>query len=127
LAAVDFAITIPNERTYLDVARLVLGGAAARLSLGFEAVDDLQLAVESVLTSGLADSDHVSLEVTVEDDRLLLWLGPIDGPSLQSDLERAEEQRIALGRLLSRLVDDVEISSSSGRTGLLLGKQLPSG
>jgi hypothetical protein len=43
---------------------------------------------------------------------------------LQSDLDQVEERGIALNRLLTRLVDDVEVSSSGGRTGLLLTKRL---
>ena len=45
-------LTIPAERRFLGVVNLVLGGLGSRLDLSFERVDDLQLAVDSVLAHG---------------------------------------------------------------------------
>lgn len=120
----DVAISLPNERRYLDVARLVFGGAASRLDLGYEAVDDVQLAIESVLTAGLTHDDEVRLELTVADDSLCIWLGPFDGESLAQRLQD-DGRGIALDRLLSRLVDEARPEGRDGHAGLLLVKRLP--
>ena len=45
-------LTTPSGRDWDPVMRLVLGGIADRLDLGFEELDDLQLAVERLLARG---------------------------------------------------------------------------
>lgn len=120
----DVAISLPNQRRYLDVARLVFGGAASRLDLGYEEVDDVQLAIESVLTAGLSHDDEIRLELAVQDARLSIWLGPLDETALESRLHD-DGRGIALERLLGRLVDDARPEARDGASGLLLVKKLP--
>lgn len=120
----DVAISLPNQRRYLDVARLVFGGAASRLDLGYEDVDDVQLAIESVLTAGLSQDEEIRLELHVEDESLSIWLGPLDGRALESRLHD-DGRGIALDRLLGRLVDDARPEPRDGAAGLLLVKRLP--
>ncbi len=42
-------LTIPRTRPYYGVARLVVGGLAARLDLSFEYLEDLHVALESIV------------------------------------------------------------------------------
>ena len=120
----DVAISLPNERHYVDVARLVCGGAASRLDFGFEAVDDLQLAIESVLAAGLSREAEIGIELAVRDGSLRIWVGPLDEDSLEAGL-RGADRAIALDRLLGRLVDEARPEGRDGRSGLLLVKRLP--
>ena len=48
-------ITIPRERDFSIVAELVIGGIAARHDVTLEALDDLQLALGSLLEHDEAD------------------------------------------------------------------------
>lgn len=120
----DVAVTIPNERTYLDVARLVFGGAASRLDLGYEDVDDVQLALESILTAGLSRDAEITLELRVADGALSIWVGPLDGDALDARLND-EGRVLALDRLLGRLVDSATPSLRDDEPGILLVKRLP--
>lgn len=119
----DVAITFPNEPGYLDVARLVFGGAASRLDMGYEDVDDVQLALESVLTAGLCRIDEVTLEVHAEGSELSIWVGPLDGAAVEARL-REDDRGLSLTRLLERLVDVARPVLRDGAAGMLLVKRL---
>ena len=90
-------VTIPAERRYLGVVNLVLGGLGSRLDLSFERVDDLQLAVDSVLAQGDPTvSGTLTVEVDVEPERLVVRAGPlVDGGATDDGLKRV------LGTLVS--------------------------
>ena len=90
-------LTIPAERRFLGVVNLVLGGLGSRLDLSFERVDDLQLAVDSVLAQGdPSSSGTLTVEVDVEESRLVVRVGPlVDGGASDDGLKRV------LGTLVS--------------------------
>jgi hypothetical protein len=90
-------LTIPAERRYLGVVNLVLGGLGSRLDLSFERVDDLQLAVDSVLAHGDPSLAGVlTVEIDVEESRLVVRVGPLmDGGASDEGLKRV------LGTLVS--------------------------
>jgi hypothetical protein len=90
-------LTVPAERRFLRVVNLVLGGLGSRLDLSFERVDDLQLAVDSVLAQGdPSHTDALTVEVDVEATRLVLRVGPlVDGGASDDGLKRV------LGTLVS--------------------------
>jgi hypothetical protein len=83
-------LTIPAERRFLGVVNLVLGGLGSRLDLSFERVDDLQLAVDSVLAQGdPSSSGTLTVEVDVEEGRLVVRAGPlVDGGASDEGLKR---------------------------------------
>ena len=45
-------LKIPHQPSYHGVALLVVGGLAARLDVSYEQLEDVQLALESVLENG---------------------------------------------------------------------------
>jgi hypothetical protein len=83
-------LTVPAERRFLGVVNLVLGGLGSRLDLSFERVDDLQLAVDSVLAHGdPSPSGTLTVEVDVEEGRLIVRAGPlVDGGATDDGLKR---------------------------------------
>jgi hypothetical protein len=106
----QISLTIPLRSPYRGVATLVLGGIGSRLDLSYERMDDLQLAVLSVLDAG--GDDEVTLDVEAEDARLSVTVGPLDAGTASDD---------ALARVLERLVDSVEGTERDGRDWLTLG------
>lgn len=92
-------LTTPVGEPYREIASLVLGGVGTRFDLSFERMDDLQLAVLSMLDA--AASDDATVEVVVEDRRLSVSVGP-----LQQGLERDA----GLERVLSKLTDGYEVA-----------------
>jgi hypothetical protein len=118
-------LRIPHEPPYHGVALLVVGGLAARLDLSYEHLEDLQLALESVLENGgYARNSEVTVELDVQDDALAMVVGPLDGDALKPDLEDERDDRIALGRLLGTLVEEVSIESRGDGEWLRLEKHV---
>lgn len=88
-------VEFPAREGYRSVGRLVLGGLASRFELPVDRVDDLLLAVESLLLRGIA-GESVVLEIEARPDELRVRVGPIDGPGLSDP---------AVARVVTRLVD----------------------
>ena len=119
-------LKIPHQPPYHGVALLVVGGLAARLDVSYEQLEDLQLALESVLDNGgYARTAEVTVELDVQDEGLAMIVGPLDGAALRSDLEDEGDDRLALGRLLGTLVEDVSVESREDGDWLRLEKRVP--
>jgi hypothetical protein len=118
-------LSIPHEPPYHGVARLVVGGLAARLDVSYEQLEDLQLALASVLDDGgYVRSAHVSVELEVHEGALAMLVGPLDGRRLKVDLEDDSEERIGLGRLLGTLVEGVSVEARADGAWLRLEKRV---
>jgi hypothetical protein len=102
-------LTIPTASTYRGVATLVLGGIGSRLDLPYERVDDLQLALLSVLDAG--QDGEVSVEVTTDGESMAVAVGPLVDGSAAND---------GLARVLGKLVDAVEPLDRDGDQWLSL-------
>jgi hypothetical protein len=102
-------LTVPTDARLRGVATLVLGGIGSRLDLSYERMDELQLAVLSLLDAGGAD--HVTMEVDAQPAGLSVALGPLAVGS------GADE---ALTNVLDRLVDSVESGRRDGQEWLTL-------
>lgn len=100
------ALTIPADRAFRGVATLVLGGIGSRLNLPYERMDDLQLAVLSILEA--ASADDVSMEIVAEDHRVTVAVGPLVQGSAHAN---------GLARVLSKLVDSMESGVLDGDGG----------
>lgn len=90
-------LTIPTHSAYRGVASLVLGGLGSRLELPYERMDDLQLAVLSMLDA--SRDDDASMEIRAEDGHVAVSVGPLrDGTEDDAGLEL----------VLTRLTDRIE-------------------
>ena len=103
-------ITLPAAG-YEHVARLVTGGLASRLDFGFEAVDDLQLAVELVLRSLPDRRGSVTLSLVEDGSSLYIEVAPAGGLTLDGSLASLDGAGVALGASLERLVDTVSLTA----------------
>jgi|SRR5688500_2711357 hypothetical protein len=96
-------LTVPSTSSFRGVPSLVLGGVGSRLDLPFERMDDLQLAVLSMLdaSSGAA----TTVEIEAGEERVAVSVGPL----------RAEaEADKGLDLVLRRLTDGVETRRRGG-------------
>lgn len=119
-------LSIPRERAFHGVARLVVGGVAARYELSFEHMDDLQLALASVLENdGYRAGTEVTVRLAIHRDSIAIAIGPLNAQELRRDLETEPADEISLHRLLSTLVDTVELEEGEGGGWLRLEKQVP--
>ncbi len=131
------ALSFPRDSRYYAVARLVVGGMAAPLQMSYDALDDLQLAISSLLdheelaTRGAdADAgtgiDDVHLRLEVDEHRLVAAIGSFAAGSLDRAFERSAQQGGGMGlqRLLDTIVDDVRVSDESDGEWITLTKQV---
>ena len=99
-------LTAPVGRAWEAVVRMVLGGIADRLDLGFDQLDDLQLAVERLLAEG-DPKDPVSLSFELTDGGVRVRIGPLRDAALADALQGPEPPpgELTLPRILSTVVD----------------------
>lgn len=116
----EFRISIPRERPFSTVAGLVLGGIAARHDVTLEVLDDLQLALDSVLEHGEEDGE-VTIVLRVSDATIEAALGPVTQETA-AELGREPGQGLGLRRLLEATVDDVTLTERDGDSWIELRK-----
>ena len=125
MTADTISLSFPRERPFHGVARLVVGGLAARLDFSYEHLDDLRLALDSVLEADahLAGED-VTVRLVVRPDSVGMTIGPID-PDVNLDPAGPADAGISLARVLSNLVEDVAVERAEGAQWLRLEKRMP--
>jgi anti-sigma regulatory factor (Ser/Thr protein kinase) len=124
VTAADIKLRIPHERPYHGIARLVVGGLAARLELSYEHLDDLQLALATVLENdGYVVGSDVTVELHVRDDGVSIVIGPLSAAQVRADLAKNGDG-LSLGRLLSTIVESVDVEERVDGGWLRLDKQL---
>lgn len=114
-------ITIPRERDFSIVAELVIGGIAARHDVTLEALDDLQLALGSLLEHDEADDGEINVLLRVGDAAIDVSVGPV-GERTIAELEGDPGDALGLRRLLDTTVDDATLSERDGGTWVDLRK-----
>jgi hypothetical protein len=118
------SLDLPHAPGFVHVARMVVGGLAARLDLAYDSADDLQLAVEAVLARPeLRIESHVTVDLELTEDLLTITIGPLDPGALEADLDRQDE--FGLGVLLSALINQHELVHRPRGTAILMRKDMP--
>jgi hypothetical protein len=101
----EIRLVIPSDEGFRPIARLVTGGLALRLDLTFDRLEDLQLAVDSLLALR-DDDDDVVVELGIGESALRIAVGPFSPEALR-ELDEAGEE-LGLRRVLETVCDSVE-------------------
>lgn len=102
----EITLTIPREPGFEGVAHLVLSGLAVRLNLTIENLEDLQIALETLLDT--SDSgDDLTVAMRIEDGELRAVVGPLTTRLLNAIEADAGDGEIGPRRVLETTVDDV--------------------
>ena len=115
-------LRVPRERAYLSLLHMVLGGIATRQEVSFDDLDDVQLAVDSIVTEDDGHQPDLTMTVTMGDDILTIRLAPLSNPDLHETLRLGEVPVGAEGRcldvclMLRSLVDHYEMQDLAGGT-----------
>jgi hypothetical protein len=96
-------LSVPAEEEFFSLLRLVVGGIGSRSQLSYEQTNELQLAVESLVSHRETRGGAVRLEAGVDGPTVTMALGPFS-PGEDAGARRA----------LDRLVDEVRVSQSDG-------------
>jgi hypothetical protein len=119
-------ITIPRERDFSIVAELVVGGIAARHDVTLEVLDDVQLALASLLEHDEADDGQVTVLLRVGDEAIDVSVGPV-GEHTAAVLDDDAGETLGLRRLLDTTVDDAAVSRRDGGAWVDLRKSFVPG
>jgi hypothetical protein len=106
----EISLTLPADEAFHRVAHLVLGGLAVRLDLSFEHLEDLELALDTLLSKSGEEGD-VTVRVRVLDGELRTIVGPFT--SVRPELEESDDS-LNLHRILGAVCDRVEITEADG-------------
>ena len=101
-------VVVPAAGLFGNVPRLVAAGFASRFSLDFEAVDDLQLAIEMTLRSVQIEGDRAVVTFGQDLDCLVVSIGPVSRGSFAQRLRDGNDGEIELKSFLEHLVDEAD-------------------
>ena len=102
----EITLTIPREPGFDGVAHLVLSGLAVRLNLTIESLEDLQIALETLLDT-TDDGGDFTVAMRVDDGELRTVVGPLSRRLLDAIEADVGDGDIGLRRVLETTVDDV--------------------
>jgi hypothetical protein len=118
----EIVISLPRDRAFGTVADLVLGGVAARQDLTVDALDDLQLALTTLLEQDEdGDERELSIVLRIDGSAIAASVGPFEGAAL-AELEQAPGEALGLRRLLDAVVDRVTVERRDGSSWVELRK-----
>jgi hypothetical protein len=104
----EITLTIPRDPEFQRVAHLVLGGLAVRLDLTIENLEDLELALDSILGRSDTAPGDVTVKMSLRDGELETVVGPLSA-ELLDEIEREPNAELGLRRVLDSTVDDVHV------------------
>jgi len=116
----DVSIVLPVEG-YANVVRLVTGGFLSRCEFDFEAIDDIQLALDLALRWLPVDGTRVTVRLVADRAGLTIWFGALVAASAERALTDVVRDGLELGTVLGRLVDRIELVDG-GAPALILRK-----
>ncbi len=108
----EITLTLPRTPEFHRVAHLVLGGLAVRLDLTIENLQDLELALDSILERTDPAAGEITIKMRVHDGALETVIGPLTQPLLD-EIEREPEGDLDLRRVLESTVEDVRVEADS--------------
>ena len=104
----EITLTIPRERDFHRIAHLVLGGLAVRLSLTIENLEDMQLALDSILDRTDPLAGDVTVRMRLDDGSLETVVGPLTS-RLLDEIEQDHGNELDIRRVLESTMDDVHV------------------
>jgi hypothetical protein len=106
----EITLTLPADDAFRRVAHLVLGGLAIRLDLTYESLEDLELALDTLLQRSPDDED-VTVRVRVEGDQLRTIVGPVS-PDVVRELDQEAGDGLDVRRILETVSDRIEVADN---------------
>jgi hypothetical protein len=121
----EVRLTLPDEPRFYPVAHLVLGGLGSRVDLTVDGLDDLRVALDSLLGHGQRGGE-VTVRLRVNDRTLITEVGPFDREVLGRELADERAGDLGLRRILDTVVDGVDVRDGDAGAWVVLEKRLDS-
>ena len=121
----EIALTLPADDAFHRVAHLVLGGLATRHDLTVETLEDLTLALDTLLERYGDTGDEVTVRVRFGDERVEMEIGPFVGTDVRAAIDRVSEGELDLHRILAAVCDDASVENRDHGEWVRLTKRVP--
>lgn len=107
-------IDTPLDLAFHGVVRLIVSGIAEQANFGFEAMDDLQLAIERLLAE-TGGEGRVRISFDLGDGSVRTRIGPLREGRLATALQQSDGDAgtLSLGRILSAVVDSFGVEPAA--------------
>jgi anti-sigma regulatory factor (Ser/Thr protein kinase) len=104
----------PLDFAFQGVIRLIVGGIAEQAQFGYEAMDDLQLAIERLLAEAGGDG-RVTISFELGDGAVRTRIGPLREGRLAELLQEPDGDAgtLTLRRILSTVVDSFGVEQAA--------------
>jgi hypothetical protein len=107
-------LTAPLHGDFGPVARLIVGGIAAAAEMGFDEMDDLQLAIER-LQAEAGGQERLTLCFWLSPGRVRVRIGPLRESGMADALQREPVPGdLTLRRVLDTVVDSYGVEKAEG-------------
>jgi len=116
----EITLVIPAQDDFRPIVHLVIGGLAVRLDLTMDALEDLQVALDALLTRR-DDEGEVTVRVVFDDEVMRANVGPLPSTILE-DIER-DGNELGLRRVLETVCDTFQVEDHGGELWVQLTKQ----
>ncbi len=103
----EITLRMPRDRAYHGVAQLVLSGLATRRPVTFEGLEDLSIALESLLARREAAA-VVTITLRLAETAIETLVGPF-GKGVGAELTREPGDEVGLRRILDAVSDRVDL------------------
>jgi hypothetical protein len=121
-------LEVPASASYFPVVRMVVGGAAARVDLRIDQLQDLQMALEELLCAahGLDEASRYAVVADVADRCLTVRAGPFKSGELRDMLVRdADHDSFDLTHLLAHMVHSLDVHDDGDGFWVAIVVRLP--
>jgi len=108
----EITLTLPREPEFHRVAHLVLGGLAVRLNLTIENLEDLELALDSILGTTDPNAGDITVRMTPREGELETIIGPLTAKVLDEIEREGDDGALGLRRVLESTVDDIHVDGA---------------
>ncbi len=106
-------LSAPLDGDFATVVRVIVGGISAQADLGFEEMDDLQLAIERLYAEA-GGQERVTLDFDLAPGYVCVRLGPLRERGLADALQRGPVAgALTLKRVLDTLVDSYGVEEAA--------------
>jgi hypothetical protein len=120
----EIALTMPGDDAFHGVAHLVLGGVATRHDLTVETLEDLTLALDTVLDRYGERSDRVTVLARIDGSEAVIEVGPFPAGEARAELERQSGDALDIRRILDAVSDDVQVIGGEGGDWVRMTKRV---
>jgi anti-sigma regulatory factor (Ser/Thr protein kinase) len=116
----EITLVVPAQEDFRSIVHLVIGGLAVRLDLTMDALEDLQVALDALL-SRRDDEGDVVVRVVFDDQVMRATVGPLPSAILD-DIER-DGNELGIRRVLETVCETFELEERDGEAWVELTKQ----